>query len=222
MENTATVSLILSMTATLPKTLDELIGTVTGNYLAGIDPQHPPSPADIQYGIFSDVDAAVDLDNAMRAKNNQWPHLRGLTSAQIADVLLYLYPIANIAYCGINADPEYDVLTMYQKTGKDQGPYSSDIKTLRNLIRQYCYNLADNGVLEVLKLLRDKAPRLVRNTDRNLVPVNNGIFDFDKKVLMPFDPDLVFVSKSKINYVDAPSNPVIHNPDNGTDWDVES
>lgn len=30
------------------------------------------------------------------------------------------------------------------------------------------------------------------------------------------------MSKSKVDYVDTPVNPIIHNPDDGTDWDVES
>lgn len=32
----------------------------------------------------------------------------------------------------------------------------------------------------------------------------------------------MFLSKSRVSYVANPVNPVIHNPDDGTDWDVES
>ena len=39
---------------------------------------------------------------------------------------------------------------------------------------------------------------------------------------MPFSPDYIFTSKSRVNYVVNPPLPVYHNPDDNTDWDVES
>lgn len=70
--------------------------------------------------------------------------------------------------------------------------------------------------------LRDCAPRKQKCKAKNLIAVNNGIFDFDTKQLRPFTPDLVFLSKSRVSYKVNVQNPVIHNNDDGTDWDVES
>lgn len=39
---------------------------------------------------------------------------------------------------------------------------------------------------------------------------------------MPFSQDYVFLSKSKVDYNPNAQNIVIHNPEDGTDWDVES
>lgn len=71
-------------------------------------------------------------------------------------------------------------------------------------------------------MIRREAPRKERCKDRNLIAVNNGIFDYETKTLMPFDPEFVFTAKSKVNYNDQAYNVVIHNPDDNTDWDVES
>lgn len=58
--------------------------------------------------------------------------------------------------------------------------------------------------------------------DVNLIAVNNGIFDYETKTLRAFTPDVVFLSKSRVNYNPLATNIVLHNPDDGTDWDVES
>ena len=38
---------------------------------------------------------------------------------------------------------------------------------------------------------------------------------------MPFSPDYVFLSKISVSYNPSARNVVIHNPNDGTDWDVE-
>lgn len=202
--------------------VDDVLRTTTADYLAGIDSQAPPPPDQIVDDLLHDMRNNFDLENAMRQKNDQLKCPQRLGPAQIADIILRIYPIRNIAYGGLNADPEYDVLCLYQTDGEDAGTYSPNVKAIRNLIRQYGYTLTDKEVKDTLALLADRAPRTVRNLDRNLIAVNNGIFDYDIKELMPFTPDLVFVTKSHVDYVDRPGNPVIHNPDDGTDWDVET
>ncbi len=52
------------------------------------------------------------------------------------------------------------------------------------------------------------------------VPVNNGIWDMESKILFPFSEDLVFTSKLHTNLNLAAVNPVISTPDG--DWDVDT
>ena len=70
--------------------------------------------------------------------------------------------------------------------------------------------------------LKDWAPRVTRTMDQDLIAVNNGIFDFRTKELMPFSAKHIFIGKSPLDYVPDAVNPVIHNTDDGTDWDAES
>jgi len=55
-----------------------------------------------------------------------------------------------------------------------------------------------------------------------LIAVNNGIFDYGTKTLLPFTPENVFLTKSTIDYNPNASNINIHNNDDSTDWDIES
>lgn len=206
----------------MAQTKDETLRETTAQYLAGINPVSPPDPATLQADLLADVQATFDLENAMRAKNMQWKIPDRLTQSQIADILIHLYPIVKIAYSGTDADKQYDELAMYQSEGEDAGIYVSDQEMFRTLIRQYCYTLSPQGIKDTMALIKDMAPRVVRNSERNLVPVNNGIFDFDTKTLLPFDRSKIFVSKCRVDYNPQATNPIIHNPDDNTYWDVES
>lgn len=72
-----------------------------------------------------------------------------------------------------------------------------------------------------VKLLKERAPVRPRCADAHLIAVNNGIFNYTTKQLLPFTAEKIFLSKSHVNYVPNPVNPFIRTPDGGT-WDVET
>src|SRR5699024_1817716 len=111
---------------------------------------------------------------------------------------------------------------MYQTSGPNMGIYVTQDEVFRKLARQYCYSLSRREFEEMILVLRDIVPIRKPCREPNLVAVNNGIFDYDTKTMLPFTPDLVFLSKSKVDYNPGAKNVVIHNPDDNTDWDVES
>ena len=206
----------------MARTRDETIREITTQYLDQINPMNPPSPADIQADILDQIQIRFQIENKVRASDTKWKIPDKLAPAQIADILLRMYPVANIAYGGLNADAEYDVLSVYQTDGPDKGIYTSTYQMFHQLIHQFGYTLSDKDVSETLSILRNKAPRQVRCEERNLIAVNNGIFDYDTKQLMPFNSAYVFTSKSKVDYNPNATNVVIHNSDDNTDWDIES
>lgn len=205
----------------MARTIDETIREVTLDYLNTINPNNSPTPTTIQADILDKLRAAFDVHNGQHPEN-KWKYIPKLIPAQIADILLYLYPIANIACAGVNTDKEYDILSIYQSEGENEGIYVNDDDAFELLVQQYCYSISDRDTKEVIHRIRTKAPRKTRCNDRNLIAVNNGIFDYDTKQLIPFDPDFVFIAKSKVNYDENATNVIIHNPDDNTDWDVES
>ena len=121
-----------------------------------------------------------------------------------------------------NADSAYDILSVYQEDGPNKGIYVNDDEEFNKLVRQFNYSISQKGIDEVRATVKTYAPRVGLCTDKNLIAVNNGIFDFDTKKLLPFSVDKVFISKSKVDYNPNAKNVVIHNDDDGTDWDVES
>lgn len=208
----------------VPKTIDSTLEKVTADYLMTIDKNNPPSPNEIAATILQNTDHEFSTENAVRQANHypKWPIPRSLAPSQIADILLYLYPIVRIALAGEDGDTDYDVLGLYQSSGDDLGLYSIDQEDFDRLIRKFKYTISSKEIQEVMSNLLTNADRKIRCADKDLVAVNNGIFDFSKKVLLPFTPDCIFTAKSRVDYNPNATNIIIHNDADGTDWDVES
>ena len=176
----------------------------------------------VESTILDSVQTEIDLQNTIRPKGHKWKTLDELIPAQIADIIAYIYPVARIMTGGVSSDEDYDLLAIYQEDGPDKGTYVVSDQAFRKLARQYDYGITNRSFEEMMTVLRDEVKRVVPCKEKNLIAVNNGIFDYDTKQLMPFDPKYIFMSKSRVNYVQHPLNPVIHNDDDGTDWNVES
>ena len=121
-----------------------------------------------------------------------------------------------------NTDPNYDVLAVYMDHGPNTGIYITDEVSIRVLAREYNFSISPKELDHVIDMLADNAPRVMVSTNRDLIAVNNGIFDYKTKTLLPFTPEIVFTAKSAVNYNENTINPVIHNDADGTDWDIES
>lgn len=203
-------------------TINDVMRTTTLNYLGTIDPANPPKPSVIEGELLEQIRTEFELYNTVAPKGCKWKIPQTLEFQQIAVIVSTLYPVCRIATGGENADTEYDLLAIYQTDGPDEGIYVTSDEVFRNLARSYNYKRTKWEFGEFMIALRDMVPRKYRCMKSNLIAVNNGIFDYDTKILLAFTPDLVFMSKSRINYIDNPVNPVIHNNSDNTDWDVES
>lgn len=204
-------------------TMSDVLRVTTEGYLFDLDRDNPPSPAVIESDLLKDIRAVINAQNGMLEDGERkWKPPIALGFQQIAEIVAYLYPVCRIATAGTNADSSYDLLAIYQSEGPDEGIYVTSDEVFRNLARSYNYQLTTREFNEFMTALRDIVPRKSRCHEPNLIAVNNGIFDFDTKQLLPFTPDLVFMAKSRINYNPSATNITIHNPDDGTDWDVES
>lgn len=210
----------------MARTRLETIRQVTGDYLGTIDPSNPPTPADIEADILDELKAAFDLENTVKGKGEKWKIMDKLIPVQVAIITVTLYPVILIDMTNgageRNTNANTSPLAIYQNDGEDEGIYVVDDNIFENIGNQYCYGMTEYEQREYFRHLRRLAPRKQRCDNRDLVPVNNGIFDYKSKCLMPFSPEYVFTSKARVNYNPMARNVVIHNPDDGTDWDVES
>lgn len=202
-------------------TRDEVIRVMTENYLNSLNMANLPAPDVIQENILAHVETALKTENAMRDKGDKFRYVHELLPAQIAMILVRLYPIVKISSSTAKGVTDYDVLAIYQESGPDEGIYLTNYTCFRNLIRTYSYTIKDNEIEETLKILNDIAPRVEPCRDRDLIAVNNGIFNYKTKQLLPFTKEKIFLSKAKVNYNPNAANPVIQEPDGGM-WDVES
>lgn len=222
-------------------TYNALLQQATQRYLDSIDVRNQPSPEKVESELLEVTNEAIDAYNlgpeddsappgapmkvrfpAQRPTSERIRKLRRLEPSQVAACMTKLDGACRIAPTGLNGDPDYDLVAVYQKDGDNKGIYVTSEDELRKIARSYNYTMSSKEFDEIMIALRDMAPRRARCSDRDLIAVNNGIFDYKTKLLMDFDPELVFMTKSHVDYVDNAQNPVIHNNDDGTDWDVVS
>ena len=194
----------------MARTKNLTIKEVTDDYLNGINVNNPPKPDVIQADIIEDMEKVFAIENAARIKD-KWKCPDKLNAMQIADIMLKLYPIRRINLKTSAIDDGKSLLTIYQSDGEKKGLYIEDEKVFEDIIEQYNYNIQKSETQEVLNILRRKAPLVMTCDDMNMIAVNNGIFDYRNKVLLDFTPDMVFLSKSRVNFNTQAKNVVIHN-----------
>lgn len=143
---------------------------------------------------------------------------------EIAIVLAKLHDVVLLAPSDTNSDPDLDMLAVYDADPSSDtfGTYQASSSFIRKLARHYCNDLTTKEFAEVTAALTDITPRRYRRTDKDLIAMNNGIFDYRNKVLIPFSPKYIFVAKATVNYNPDATNPVITNDTDGTTWDVVS
>lgn len=149
---------------------------------------------------------------------------RSLTASDIAQLMLRMEIVINIAPTGRLSNPDFDLLAVYDNnpTSLSGGTYLTSESALTRVARRYNSQLSINDMKELMAVLKEQAPRRDRDTHRDLIAVANGIVNYQTKELMAFTPDHIFTSKLATRYIQGAPNPVIHNDADGTDWDVES
>ena len=202
----------------MDRTKLSIIQDITNDYLSDVNKDIPICPQTIEKELLTKIEHTFKMQNAINDKSNQLVIPTELNFAVIATIMKELYPIALISCNGDSTSSEFDLLAIYQ----DDGLYCTDENALFNIAKEFCYNLSINQFKEIIFRLRATVPRLRRCNDKDLIAVNNGIFNYETKELLPFSEQLVFLTKSKVNYNPFATNIVLHNDEDGTDWDVES
>ena len=219
---------------------DDLLEYATLFYLQDKDPEDPPFRDTLKFELLTLTNRCIDAYNFGKRDPNAGPgaklkdaypdkkegaerykRLSGLHTLQIAIILYKLHHAVGILWNNSHDDGNFDI-GIYQYSGDNEGCYDVGEQNLKSLIRGYCKTGTIKDVNETIEALRAICPRVERCRNRDLVAVNNGIYDYGNKILMAFDPAFVFTSKKHVDFVDRARNPVIHNNEDGTDWDVVS
>lgn len=210
----------------MASTKDETMKEATLSVLNKYTPQNPGNPGTVAGEILQECENLIGIENSVRQAGHKWRTPERLVPFQIAEVLLRVYYVAmiNVANGGGDGgdDEGYSLIGLYQTTGKNLGTYETSETELRKTARLYCPSMTKREFDEVMTILKESAVRVKPCREPHLLPVNNGIFDYDTKQLLEFSPDYVFLSKSQVDYNLNATNVVIHNPIDNTDWDVES
>lgn len=203
-------------------TINQAIRDATTEYLDSLDMDDLPEPSRIESQLLEATRDKFDFYNQSKDKADRWKLPIRLFNEQIAMVLMTIYRTRNIVMSDTTSDDTYDLLGYYENEGPNEGIYVTSDLAFQRLVRKFNSNIDTKGVNEVMAMVRAESPRQPRDSDKDTIPVNNGLFDYKDKVLNPFDPERIFLSKSKVDYDPNAINVVITNPDDGTTWDVES
>lgn len=212
-------------------TQNEIREQVTTRYLDAINITRRPSPSLIEAELIEQVNKEFRIENVGRAlvagdkadsnARNQIALLKTLSNWQIAEILKRLHRVVLISPAGKNrGSRDYDLLAVYIPDGPEEGIYATSETQIRAVARQYNRDLSINDTREVMTILRESVDQVSRCDDRDLVAVQNGLFNYRTKELGDFSPDFVFVSKVPIEYDATAASPVIQTPD-GDVWEVE-
>lgn len=199
---------------------NQLVTEATEEYLAMLDPDNPPLPRVIERDLLAKTNFAIGLENTSRKRDNKIALLRTLTISQIAKVMLYLHRVVKIQ-AGGGRSLRSALVGIYCPTGPDAGIYLCEEDAIRAACRVYNAELTIAGGRELMAIFKESAPWVTENEDKDLIAVNNGIFNYATQELLPFTPDVVFRSKSQVDLDFNAANPVLQMPE-GESWDVES
>lgn len=198
----------------LLKSLSEYTGT--------LDKNNRPPPQTIEAEAIYRINAELEMANMCRPKGQKFKLLTTLPPMLIATLVKELYHVCLISCADANTDPSYDPLGIYQSHGPGEGTYVTSDAEFHKIARAFNPSITIQGIKEFIQTLRDIVDRVTISTDPDLIPVNNGIYNYKTNELLPFSPDIVFLNKSPVDFILNASNVIIQNPDDGTYWDVES
>lgn len=204
--------------------VDTILIQAVNDYLKRNPPQPGFNRLQLKHDILDETIMLIEGQNTMLNRGSRIKIPHSLANVQIARIIELIEPVICIS-CEKQEDSdetEFDLLGVYESSGPNEGIYNTSDKALDNLIAEYNMAVVKRDIDDIKQILRRRLPRKRRCMNRDLIAVNNGIFDYKAKVLTPFDPDKVFLSKSRVNYNPNAKNVTIHNPDDNTDWDVES
>lgn len=203
-----------------PTTLKGIIDTVTTSYLAALDPGAPPHPWMVEKELVSLTNKELTLENLGRSTGNKMTLLQGLSHVQVARILTQLHRVVRLipSHDEEAMPSDEDSLVIYR-------PQSGIYVRSNDAIAAVAAKYSSGGVQflkDVIAALRVYAPLMRHGTSRDWAAVANGDYHRATSELHPFSPERVFLSRVPVDYVPTAQNIVIHNDDDGTDWDVDS
>ena len=155
----------------------------------------------------------IRVINANNASSRGDPKIqcpKYLNFGQVAEILNATMIIRVIE----DGDSGTSILGVYNEA---EGIYKTDRQELYQAATMMNNTLNKRDLDEMVSRLMLICEHVPINSNRDLIAVNNGIFDYQAKKVLPFDPKYVFLSKSAVDYVQNPVKPSF--PDG---WDVDA
>lgn len=183
---------------TLQRILQETTQQFVDDIKKGNKSYVDPSDGHIKYSeIEQDLMMAMKVrittvNNMMQKGEAKLSMPKYLNFDQIAQILEAVLTIRVIT----DGDNEMQVLGIYNGQ-----VYETNLNILYRAATKMNSTMGKRDLEEMISRLMLICNEVQVNHDRNLIAVNNGIFDFETKTLKDFDPKHVFLSKSSVDYI---------------------
>lgn len=212
------------------KSKNEALTAVTTDFVNQLSVTTLAELGAIEKNLLNEIENEYDLHNSIIQKEKKWRVPEYLEPWQISEIMRKVFSIRNICCCPQNTDEDYDLLGIYVddfvasviKDDSNYGIYVTSENVIKSIAKYFKRGLTEKEQDEVLSDIKMFAKRVMRCDDRDMIAVNNGIFNYKTKQLESFDTDKVFLTKSHVDYIPSAVNPIIHDDNDDTDWDVES
>ncbi len=209
----------------------QIIEKTTNTYIDSYQPL--PDEIVCSYEVVEEINNETQSENKNRPDTNKLRYFKDIPDLAVAMLIAAREDVALIAP-GDKSQTNREVnmtdeqrfqlpVGIYQYNGDNEGVWevSNDpLGAFGILVEKYKPGATKKTKQEIFILVKRRL-RIVRKcVIPHYVPVNNGIWDMESKILFPFSEDLVFTSKLHTNLNLAAVNPVISTPDG--DWDVDT
>jgi len=209
----------------------QIIEKTTNTYIDSYQPL--PDEIVCSYEVVEEINNETQSENKNRPDTNKLRYIKDIPDLAVAMLIAAREDVALIAP-GDKSQTNREVnmtdeqrfqlpVGIYQYNGDNEGVWevSNDpLGAFGILVEKYKPGATKKTKQEIFILVKRRL-RIVRKcVIPHYVPVNNGIWDMESKILFPFSEDLVFTSKLHTNLNLAAVNPVISTPDG--DWDVDT
>lgn len=201
---------------------DQVLLNITNDYLNGHTKDEQTPPATIAAELLELLSDAVMMINRTLDKSAKWPVPTVLSPNAVARCMVHLHHIYRVSLAGPDSGSDADVLAIYRTDPDCNGTYSILKNDFYKLAKAYNAELSAKELEETYFQMTILAPQSKLCSDPNLIPVENGLFNYETKTLEPFDPKYIFLSKPHIGYNPNASNITIHNDEDNMDWDLDS
>ena len=210
--------------------LHQMIKKITTEYLNNHALNNIDDLQKMQGELIKEINQEISEHNLIVSKDERWKKIIKLCIQQVGDVILWVFKV-HLINCTKENNRKYALLGIYiddlvidmiPNLAHKKGIYDIDETTIEIIARSFDYTIKKNELDELVAYLESRCNMVCVSDDKELVALDNGIFHFGKKELLPYSSEYIFITKARIGYNSFATNVNIYNKEDDSDWDVES
>ena len=163
----------------------------------------------------------IAIANALLPKENKMKCPPDIPTHMIAVILMELYDFVVLCRTTKLCSRSECTVAFYEVSGENEGLYISSIEVIFKKITQFNRALTKTQIWQVYEEIIRESEVVYVNNDPDLIPLQNGVFNYKTKMLLPFSSDMVFVKKIPIDFNPLMNTAPVYKNNDGTEWNID-